>query len=317
MHNRSVLLRFSLPALLWLLSVSALQPLYAQFPADHPEIACSSTFLKDSVTVDRYIFKSYKNENTGDACLQIIRDGRQIFKRTMGNDGYYVLGQRGQKDAGIPSIPNGTDLTGRGRPDMVVSFYTGGAHCCLFASVFELEPDFKLLGTIDAAHGDGSHFTIIDNRYYYSTEDWTFAYWNGSFAGSPAPMVFLAFIDDANNQSGFHLALDNMRRPAPTDEEWQKALRDVRQELSLEKKNMFNFLPQVLWKEILDLIYTGHSDLAWKFLNEIGPEAQKAPYPDLGAFCSKLKTSPYWRDLEPTLRDTPPACANAKPDKSK
>lgn len=129
--------------------------------------------------------------------------------------------------------------------------------------------------------------------------------------------MLLAYVEGASNQPGFHLALDKMQRPAPTTDEWQKGLADVRHELTLEEKNMFNFLPQVLWKEVLDLIYTGHSDLAWKFLNEAGPKAQAGPYPDLATFCSKLKTSPYWPDLEPTLRDTPAACANAKPDRSK
>lgn len=303
--------------LLCLPSGSVHQLIYAQFPADHPDVACAAKYLTSTAKAGRYIFKAYRNDDSGDACLQVIRGRSIIFKRTMGNGGYYALGQKSDKQSGAQAIANGADITGRGRPDMTVSFYTGGAHCCLFVYIFELDPDFRLLGTLDAADGDGSHFVVIDNRYYYSTEDWTFAYWYGSFAGSPAPSVILAYMEGANNQHGFHLALDKMRRPAPTTEEWQKALADVHHELTLEGKNMFNFLPQVLWKEILDLIYTGHSDLAWKFLEEVGPRAQESPYPDLAAFCSTLKTSPYWPDLEPTLLDIPAACAKAKPDRSK
>lgn len=78
---------------------------------------------------------------------------------------------------------------------------------------------------------------------------------------------------------------------------------------------MVNFLPQDLWQEILDLLYTGHSDLAWKFLAEVGRKAQQNPYPDLADFCSTLKTSPYWSELEPTLKDVPKQCAAAEPSR--
>jgi hypothetical protein len=43
--------------------------------------------------------------------------------------------------------------------------------------------------------------------------------------------------------------------------------------------------------------------------------AQQGNYPDLASFCSTLKTSPYWPDLAPTLKNTPPACANATADR--
>jgi hypothetical protein len=72
-----------------------------------------------------------------------------------------------------------------------------------------------------------------------------------------------------------------------------------------------------LWNTVLDLIYTGHSDLAWKFINEAGPKAQPGTNATLADFCSVLKVSPYWPDLEPTVKDMPSACANAKPDEAR
>ena len=32
-----------------------------------------------------------------------------------------------------------------------------------------------------------------------------------------------------------------------------------------------------MWQTVLDLIYTGHSDLAWKFMDAAGPKAQQSP----------------------------------------
>ncbi len=243
-----------------------------------------------------------------------MQNGKVTFRRTLGNDGHYALGQPADKEWKVPPIVNGTDITGRGHPDMIVYFYTGGAHCCLMHYIFELEPQFKLLATLDARDTWPAYFADLDknHHYYYMAEDWTFAYWWMSFAGSPFHSVVLHYVDDSKG-GGFHLAIDKMQAPAPTTEEWQKVLRDVRQELRLELQNIFNSLPNVLWQEVLDLIYTGHSDLAWKFLDEVGPGAQQGSYPDLAAFCSKLKSSPYWPDLAPTLQNPPPACANAKP----
>ncbi len=70
---------------------------------------------------------------------------------------------------------------------------------------------------------------------------------------------------------------------------------------------------QPLWGTVLDLIYAGHSDLAWKFVDAVGPKAQEKPFPALADFCGLLKRSPYWADLQPTLQNVPPACANAAP----
>ena len=285
----------------------------AQFPADDPATACSREHLKDSVKVGQFVFRSYKNTADGDACLQVLHDGRIIFRRTLGNDGHYTLGQPADKKWKVPAIANGTDITGRGHPDMIVSFYTGGAHCCLLHYVFELEPEFRLLATLDARDSWPAYFADLDHdqHYYYLAEDWTFAYWWMSFAGSPYHSIVLHYADDSKG-GGFHLAMDKMQAPAPTQVEWQTALGDMRGKLQLDKEKMFNDLPDVLWQEVLGLIYTGHSDLAWKFLDEVGPRAQQGNYPDLASFCSTLKTSPYWPDLAPTLKNTPPACANAR-----
>ena len=285
----------------------------AQFPVDDPKEACSIKHLKDAVRVDQYLFRTYQSGD-GTGCFQVSHDKKILFRRTNDNGGWFFLGQPVGKEDKVPAIPNGTDVTGRGNPDMVVVAFSGGAHCCMFHYVFELEPKFRLLATIYDADDDLSHFELRggDQGYSFVTADWTFAYWNGSFAGSPSHSVILRYAEDSKG-GGFHLALDKMQVPPPTTEEWRNALSNVRGELQNEQNKMFNALPNVLWQEVLDLIYTGHSDLAWKFLDEVGPNAQKGNLPDLESFCSKLNTSPYWPDLAPTLINTPPACVNAKP----
>jgi hypothetical protein len=280
---------------------------FAQFPPDDPKSACSKQI--QIATVGDFVFKAYKNDNTGDACLQVLRNGKVIFRRATGNDGRYVLGQ--DKDEYGPYIANGTDITGRGNHVMLVSYYTGGAHCCWLYYVFELEPVFRLVATLAVGSGDGSRFKKIDGRFYLVAFDWTFSYWHSSFADSPAPKVMVGFVDDANG-GGFHLALDKMRRPEPTCEEWKKALSEAHNAFGVNNPFSGGIGPQ-LWGHMLDFIYEGHSDLAWKLLNESWPSRQAGKEKFLSDFCSQLKTSDYWPDLKTIVLDSPSSCANARP----
>jgi len=263
--------------------------LVAQFPADHPQTACARSQQKEVAKVGQFIFATYKNEKTGDACLQVFRDGKVIFKRSIGNDGYYQIGQRDDKShPNTVSITNGTDITGRGHPDMIVSFYSGGAHCCLSYDVFELEPTFRLVATLDAQDGDSASFRRIGGQYYFVANDWTFAYWLGSFAGSPAPKVILGFVND-DKGGGYHLALDQMKQSPPTAREWGNEVANVRGDF-VEGGDRTG---SDLWRNMLTLIYIGNDELAWRLFDETWPKNMKGKETSLADFCSRLKTSPY------------------------
>jgi hypothetical protein len=286
------------------------------WPDEIPARICSAKYLQKTIVVDGFSFHSFKNDASGEACLQIVKGRNILFQRTNDNNGWFTLGQQSSEDGSIAAIKDGIDITGMGRPNVVVSQWTGGAHCCRVDYVFELRPHFRLLAKLDAEHSDEAHFADLegDRRYYYLASDWTFAYWLGSFAGSPAHDVVLRFVEDKSG-GRYRLALDKMARPAPDKKQWSDAFERVNHELQLEKDGMANDLSHVLWQQMLDFIYTGHADLSWKFLKELGPDVQRPTYPDLGDFCSRLKTSIYWSDLRKTMQDAPPTCRNAKSEK--
>lgn len=289
--------------------------LFAQTAQQHTDdvaAICCREQEKDTVVIGRFTFKTYENDE-GDppACLQIFHDDKVVFREAESAEHYY-LGQPAQPKWKIPSIKNGTDLTGRGNPDVVVSQWSGGAHCCSKHYVFELEPELRLIASIDDQNDDLAHFENANGEYIYKTEDATFQYWPSCFACSPFEPVVLRF-HDQGKAGAFHLALDQMRRPAPTPAEWKENLGEVRRVLAEE--NPSDEIGRTLWQFVLHLIYSGHSDLAWKFVDEAGPKAEAGNLPDLGDFCSHLKASPYWLDIQPTLVNTPPACADAKPKK--
>jgi hypothetical protein len=296
-------------ALLGMAVVAATAEVNAQSVAETPAAACAANNQSDTAKVGQYKFITYSSE--AGECLQVVSGGKVIFQRAVDSFERYTLGQNVGPEHDIPAIANGTDVTGRGKTDMIVSLFTGGAHCCTSHMVFEREPEFKLLATLNDADDDIAHFEQMgaDRRYYYLTADWTFAYWPTCFACSPSVLVTLRFVDDAKG-GGFHLALDKMRTPAPKPAEWNKELSAVQKAVSADA---VDDIGQALWGTVLNLIYGGHSDLAWKFLDEAGPKAQQGDFKSLADFCALLKTSPYWLDLQPSLVDLPAACAGAKP----
>lgn len=294
---------------LGLVCLSVSGALFAQTAAENPAKACSSANRSGSVKVRQFTFATYSSD--AGTCLQVISAGKVVFRRAVDSLQSFTLGQPASTDGNYFAVPNGTDVTGRGNADMIVSLFTGGAHCCTTHYIFELEPTFKLLATLNDADDDLAHFerNVKDHRYSYVTADWTFAYWPTCFACSPSEVVVLRWADDANG-GAFHLALDKMKKPAPTTAQWNKSLAAARKVVSQSDDTNIG---TTLWQTVLDLIYTGRSDLAWKFIDAVGPKAQQKPFPSLGDFCGLLKQSPYWPDLRPSLQNPPAACTGAGP----
>jgi hypothetical protein len=278
--------------------------------------------LKEASIVGGWDFHAYKDGDTGKACLEIRRgshDGLVVYRKTVASFGEFRLGQKDDPVHDIPRIEDGTDLTGRGRPDMIVTTWSGGPHCCFYHVIFELKPELKVVARIDDGDGDLAHFEDLDGNghYYYKGNDWTFAYWDASLEDSAAPAVVLRFVDD--DQGGrYHIAMDKMRTPEPTPEQWEKAVQDVGKAF-VDGSNFGDGTGSKLWSNMVNMIYTGHSNLAWKLLDEtwLTPNQSLAQAPNkdkfLSGFCSQLKTSQYWGDMEKTLEDVPSACTVAKP----
>jgi hypothetical protein len=285
----------------------------AQDLVEDPVEACAATHLKQTVIVEGYTFKTYRSgDYDANNCLKVIENGKVIFRRTMAGMQGYTLGQPEDKERNVPGISNGTDITGRGRPDMIVSFWSGGAHCCSFLYIFELEPKFRLIQTLNMLETDQPYFAELDEdrHYYLIAEDWTFADWTGRLVSAPRAPIVLKPVDSENGIE-FHLALDKMRQSAPEDSELDGDLQTIKK--CLEEKCDVDAVDDPLWGDVMRLIYSGRSDLAWAFLDKAGPEVEQS----LVFFCSLLKASPYWPDLAPGIQNLPPTCAKAKPDRKR
>ena len=179
----------------------------------------------------------------------------------------------------------GQDITGDRIPDVVIQAFTGGMHCCSQALVLGLGDSLVDHGTIDGADGD-IEFTDSDGdgRPEVKVGDWRFAYWRDyPFVETVVPEVVLKFRDGA-----WRPACDLMREEAPTE----RVLRQRAQDRSAGW--VAGDPPPDLWEYAVDLVYAGHADLAWRFLDLAWPRR----IPGREAFVTDLKErlrgSPCW-----------------------
>jgi hypothetical protein len=221
--------------------------------------------------------------------LEIYRGGEKVYSLAGHRFSFgHVYSDEPTLDDELIAI--GKDITGNGVPNLVVSEWTGGAHCCFLFHVYELGARFREVAVIDAGHGDFSHFSNHDGvgALEFVTADWTFAYWRTSFAQSPAPQVILRFRDGA-----YELAPDLMKKPKPLQEVLQAEARRVRNDPSWSPRTQ----PPALWDHLLQLIYGGNGSLAREFLDKawpLGIPGKEEFYQD---FRSTLSQSPYYRAL--------------------
>lgn len=81
-------------------------------------------------------------------------------------------------------------------PEVVVSFYTGGAHCCSETRVVTASPDGSKWTTVDLGQFDGGPLLATDlnrdGRYEFMIRDNVFLYAFACYACSEAPLKLLA-----------------------------------------------------------------------------------------------------------------------------
>lgn len=179
----------------------------------------------------------------------------------------------------------GEDITGDGVPDLVVQAFTGGMHCCSQATVLSLGPALRELGTIDGADGD-VEFTDVDGDGLPEVKigDWRFAYWREyPFADTEVPEVILKFRDGA-----YRPACDLMREDPPDENTLRRKARE------LARGWTGGDPPPDLWGYAVDLVYAGHPDVAWRFLDVAWPPRIGGKAEFVRDLVEKLRGSPCW-----------------------
>jgi hypothetical protein len=261
----------------------------AAFVAVNPSAAkagAPTDSLKTTSSFRDYTVRIY--QGTDDEHLKILKRGRIVHEMT--GRRLYIGYMYGDEESS-KLIAMGSDITGRGVPNLVVSEYTGGAHCCLSFHIFEIGKEFRKIGVLDAKHSDLAHFEERSGEkgLVFVANDWAFAYWNASFAQSPAPEVILRFSDGR-----YRLAVDLMRKPAPPYETVEEQIRQVHADKAWKEDGR---PPVKLWEFMLYLIYTGNATAAWQFFEKAWVPGVPGKTEFLAEFRSQLNKSQYWQDL--------------------
>lgn len=175
--------------------------------------------------------------------------------------------------------------------------FTGGWHCCTYIHVFQITPDLR---PVDTIVGEYEHPEFVDldgdGQFEVLVKDWTFAYWKNAFSTSPAPAVILAFDGER-----FRLAPEYMLRERPTPSQLETLAQDVLHDPLwapyAEDQSGLLGPPPKLWHVMLDLIYSGHWDLAFDFLDISWPDDVPGKEQFIETFLAQLKRSRYWEEI--------------------
>jgi len=185
---------------------------------------------------------------------------------------------------------SGRDLTGNGVPDLIITKWSGGAHCCNFLTVFELsESGVKKIMTVD---GGSYYFKIkdLDGDKIPEIEfwDWPIDYLFNSFADSAQGRVVLKFINGK-----YHVASGLMYRRRPSNNKLDKLKDEIRKSF----KEMGDRVPFELLNLMMELSYTGYNELAFKIAEETWPRKRADFKKFKKEFKSALGNSIYWSEF--------------------
>lgn len=316
---------FSRPYLLWIwLAVAAIvlgSAPHALARRRH-RVRPEATTLGSRTTVLGYSIWIYSDPACGGSYFNLTHAGRILFTSRPLCDQTLRVGALYPDDPDETALQPGSDLTGNGHPDLVVTGFSGGANCCLSYYIFQIGDEFRRIGVIREFDDDHAtpHFVRLEpNRgTQIVIHDWTFAGWHANWGDSPAPLVILEY-----RKGRFRPSPSLMDEPAPAPERLQNQANRFR--LDAMAENFDNpdphwpaaKIPPELWGTMLNLIYTGHAALAWKFADLAWPPRVRNKALFLDEFREQLRRSPYYRDLMalqlPEIKPTPTPTATPSP----
>lgn len=288
-------------------------------PIQHPGVSTPKhtvpyPIFVQSISLGEYSIRIFVHPNEAGNRLEILRDGRVSQEIKAGHCWIGGFGADSPNRAGqvkvwglVPPrapacfpryvktggamISRGRDLTGDGRPDLVIGQWIPSWHGTYWLHVFPLGVKS---GEIPGIPGAISPQQLIDLDGDKIPEvrllDAAFAYWRVCFANSPMPKVILKY-----RNGRYRLAPDLMRRPVPSRQllaERARSLQRLYWQGDLQREQ-FN---KGVLRTMTDLIYTGNADSAWRFLAAASPGSgwRKA---FLAGFRDRLAGSPHWPEL--------------------
>jgi len=219
-------------------------------------------------------------------------------------------------------------------PYLTFQLWTGGAHCCSSYTFYSTKPTLKKIGEIDAGHTDKIKINEHNGEYSVQLYDWNFAYWKYSFADSPAAKVILNITNDgiivSKKEMKRNYTEEEKREIYLKAKEIDEKLTKIKYKWPNEKSSFSNSTISNLTKSLgakfgistfyetikhkdnlieylqvkydfiglmLDIIYSGNKELAWKFYDLSIPDCYDKKNIILKEFKEQLQKSSYWEKI--------------------
>jgi hypothetical protein len=229
-------------------------------------------------------------EKAGKLKMVLKQDGGMEYMGFSFLDNPSEMTTPGQK-LHVSLLKSTPDITGDGIPDVMVSYFTGGAHCCFQYLFINLGDRVEIVTTIDTENaGMMASGKNPKGGLRFETNDNAFAYWNTSFAGSPMPSVTLEF-DKGVLRTNF----DAMKKPPPTATALKAKAHDARLKMNNKPYTGVDTgeFEDAFWGEMLDLIYAGNETQAWQYFDLVWPAEKPGKDVFLKDFKSQLAEGYY------------------------
>jgi hypothetical protein len=222
--------------------------------------------------------------------FEILQGGRRVYMSGFGIGlSFFRLAQTDENRKRNNLFAMGKDITGNGVPNLVVVHHSGGSAGFATYYIFEIGQKFRKIAIIDDYLG--IEFTDLDgdSKLEIVMHDNTFIYFLAVPATYRPPHVILRYQDGA-----YRIAIDLMHKPAPSREDLERRAQQAREDTHWKGWLEHGDVPESLYVPMLELLYSGHPDLAWEFLEMAWPPATSGKDAWLSKFRAELKESQYW-----------------------
>ena len=243
------------------------------------------------VLLDEREFRDYTiriYQNSGVGSFEIYRAGERVYAYAAPQA--FWLESPHKEQVEVDRIAVGRDITGDGKANLVVEHWTGGAYCCYYFYVFQIDEQFKHIATLDG-HRLSVPMNFVDldedGALEFVTRDWTFECWRTSCAGSPAPEVVLRY-----EEGTYQLACDLISKPIFSEDDLAALAQEIEKDPVWEENP-----PVVLWRYMLDFIYAGNAEQARQLIETAWPTDVPGKAGFWTEFLYLLSESPYWDEL--------------------
>ncbi len=182
---------------------------------------------------------------------------------------------------GSGTITPGADITGDGLANLIVRETIGAG---IRFTVLSLTEEVDVIAQIDAPASAGFRDFDGDGVLEMITRDQTWA----DLLGEDAPAIVLRWTG-----SGFAASAKDLTRPEPRLEQLEPKI----EQIVLAETWATTGPPIELYREALDLAYSGHEDLALRFIRFAWPEGQAGRDAFVAQFKAKLAASPHFTQM--------------------